>query len=300
MTEGVLLAHALVARLADQVGARVLFIKGPSAVAVGARPDRPSTDVDVLVDPASFDEVCQALESNWTRRFAPLPVVRTADLSFDHSAHFIRADWPSDLDIHFNFPGFLADPRVVFEALWAHRTTISIAGRDVSTPDLLGQFLVVALHALRDPYKPNSRADLRHLERRCAVLSSTQRVSLLELARQTGSLETAARVLPRTAGGPSADRNAHPGRLAAWRVRQDFGAVPGALWLVELRRTPWRHRPRAFWRAVVPASQVLVSPHLADTTSGTEIAVLHVRRWIRGLRALPRAARIVRRRLPSD
>ena len=299
MTEGVLLAHALVARVADELGARVLFIKGPTAVAVGARPDRPSTDVDVLVDPASFDAVCTALDSGWTRRFPPMPVVLAADVSFDHSAHFIRADWPCDLDIHFNFPGFLADPTVVFEALWAHRTAVQIAGHEVTAPDLLGQALVVALHALRDPDQPNSAADLLHLEGILDTIGATEQRELLELARDTGSLDTAAQVLPMHGDGPSMDRSAQTGQLMAWRVRQDFGAVAGAMWLVELRRTPWPRKPRVLWRAIVPPREALVSPHLMDDLSGADLALLHLRRWMRGLRALPRAARILGRRMPS-
>jgi len=69
--EAVLLAHALVCRLAEQVGTRVLFIKGRTAVALGARPDRPSQDVDVLVDPEGFDQVCEAIAAaGWKARFA--------------------------------------------------------------------------------------------------------------------------------------------------------------------------------------------------------------------------------------
>ncbi|HEV7171578.1 MAG TPA: hypothetical protein VGN50_01660, partial [Pedococcus sp.] len=120
LDEAVLLAHGLVQRLADSVGARVLFVKGPTAVAVGARPPRPSSDVDVLVDPASFETLCAAIEGvAWVRRHAPMPVSRAADLAFDHSAHFIHEEWPCDLDVHFCFPGFFADPPAVFDALWA-------------------------------------------------------------------------------------------------------------------------------------------------------------------------------------
>src|SRR5689334_4083770 len=104
--EAVLLAHGLVQRLAESVGARVLFVKGPTAVAVGARPPRPSSDVDVLVDPASFATLCEAIEGlGWIRRVVPTHVPRAADVLFDHSAHFIHPQWPCDLDVHYLFPG---------------------------------------------------------------------------------------------------------------------------------------------------------------------------------------------------
>ncbi len=64
----------------------------------------------MLVDPASFETLCAAIEGlGWIRRHAPMPVPRAADLAFDHSAHFIHEQWPCDLDLHFSFPGFFAD-----------------------------------------------------------------------------------------------------------------------------------------------------------------------------------------------
>src|SRR6476661_8445988 len=89
--DAVLLAHALVSRLAAIEDARVLFIKGPTAVAMGVRPPRPSSDVDVLVDPAMFEAICSALRRcGWSLR-APIGVLaHAADLSFEHSAHFVH------------------------------------------------------------------------------------------------------------------------------------------------------------------------------------------------------------------
>ncbi|WP_195908056.1 nucleotidyltransferase family protein [Nostocoides sp. HKS02] len=297
VTDGVLLAHGLVARLAEQAGARVLFIKGPTAVAAGARPARPSSDVDVLVDPAAFDRLCLAIEAaGWFRRFVPLPVHRAADLAFDHSGHFIREGWPCDLDVHFLFPGFLAEPQVVFEALWERRTTTVVAGRSVTTPDVLGHALVVALHALRDVGRPWSREDLDHLENTLgSTLDDGGREALGRLAAATGSDQSARALLERVGVAlPPPPREQSPA-LAAWRVRQEFGTVSGSLWLVELRRARWRERPRILLHAVVPPREQLLSAHLAPAASRREIARLHAARWGRGVRALPRAMTILRK-----
>ena len=164
--EAVLLAHALVARLADDAGARVLFIKGPTAVAQGVRPPRPSSDVDVLVEPQSFEAVCAALERcGWELRAPDSSLQHAGDLAFEHSAHYIHRQWSTDIDVHYLFPGFLAPPQQVFDALWSRRDSVQIAGVAVPAPDRLGQSLVVALHALRDPQFELSRQDLDHLER---------------------------------------------------------------------------------------------------------------------------------------
>ena len=59
MSEAVPLAHALVARLAELEGVRILFIKGPTAVALGARPPRP------------VDRRRRAVRARWPREARP-------------------------------------------------------------------------------------------------------------------------------------------------------------------------------------------------------------------------------------
>jgi hypothetical protein len=292
--EAVLLAHGLVQRLADSVGARVMFVKGPTAVAVGARPPRPSSDVDVLVDPASFDTLCAAIEGlGWLRRHPALPVPRAADLAFDHSAHFIHQLWPCDLDLHYLFPGFLADPSTVFQALWAARTEVAVAGVPVNTPDLAGQALVVGLHALRDLDRPGSEEDLAHLARVLpSSLDDAGRAALAQLAVDTGAQDSAREVLAGAGLAPKPSAKASP-ELRAWQLRKQFGTTSGSLWLVELTRAPWRQRARVLAHAILPPREVLLSSHLVATATRGQVAGLQVRRWGRGLRALPRALRIL-------
>lgn len=295
-TEAVLLAHGLLARLAHEVGARVLFIKGPTAVAAGARPTRGSSDVDVLVDPDSFEAFCVAIDGlGWTRRFAESPLPHTADVAFDHSAHFIHEQWPCDLDVHFLFPGFLAEPSAVFDALWRARVETEIAGVLVPTPDLAGHALVVGLHALRDLSKPVSQGDLTHLtEVTRQSLDDAGRAHLRDLAIATGSQDSARAMLE--AAGLTGLPPAIPSpELTAWQFRQDFGGVSGSLWLLELRRASWRERPRVVAQAIVPPRELLLSSHLAPSATRRELAILHARRWLRGLRALPRALPALRR-----
>lgn len=297
--EAVLLAHALVARLADDTGARILFIKGPTAVAVGARPDRSSTDVDVLVDPATFHLVCGALETaGWRNRSASgFRLSHVGDVSFVHSEHYIHADWPCDLDIHYNFAGFLQPADEVFDALWARRADVEIANQRVPAPDLIGQSLVVALHALRDPDKQTSKADLEHLKEVLAALDKESVAALVRLSAITGSEFTAGPFLSAADGLPTESADGQLARsAAAWAFHQQAARTPGVMWMTELVRSPWRERPALLRRAILPPRELLLNSVAAPVADRRTIARLHVARWLRGLRALPEAMAWTRKR----
>ena len=293
-----MLAHALVARLADDAGARILFIKGPTAVAAGARPDRSAADVDVLVDPGSFERLCSAVESaGWVRRWGRSPLRHAGDLAFDHSVHYVHHGWPIDLDLHFNFPGFLAAEQLVFDALWERRTQSPVAEVAVPTADRLGHVLVTGLHALRDPDAPRSRTDLGFLTAVVSAMDHGDAQALLDLAVATGSERTAEPVL--VASGlvpstPSSSRDDDP-RLREWRTRQQ--RRPGALiWLRELRGTPRRELPGVLRRALFPDRDQLVSSlSLPDANRWTFVR-LRVVRLVRGAAGAPRHLRARRRR----
>jgi hypothetical protein len=289
--EAVLLAHALLARVADEVGARVLFIKGPTAVALGVRPDRPSSDVDVLADRTGFAALCTGLEQcGWQRRIADSGLRHATDLAFEHSAHFIHPEWPCDLDVHYSFPGFLASEADVFEAMWASRAIVEIAGRAVPAPSPQGQALVVALHALRDPLRSTSQQDLSHLVAAVAMWPEGGLTTLTDLAVATGSSGSAAEFLTAVGAPVPPDDPRLVARLAQWRARQE-GFGRSTMWLVELRRAPWREKARTLRRAMLPDREYLVGSHLARELSRAELLALHVRRWGRAVASMPGAIR---------
>jgi hypothetical protein len=298
LAEGVDLAHALVARLAARHGIRVLFVKGPLAVAAGARPPRPSSDVDVLCEPGGLDRLGPALVSLGWRHRAPDVSVHhlehAAGYLFEHSEHFIHDDWPCDLDVHFSFPGFLAPPGEVFEALWRRRTSQSLAGVEVATCDLLGHAAVVALHALRDPRRPRSLDDLRHLESVLrARLDDPGLAELTRLAEDTGAAETL-RPLLDLVGAPAplhstTDRSA----LAQWEFRISHGDVPATAWLLELRAAPWRRRVAVVRRAVLLPTAELMGQHVGARPTWWMLGRLQAQRWLRALPAMPRAVALV-------
>jgi hypothetical protein len=67
--EAVLLGHALVARVAESLGIRAFFIKGPASVIQGLRLPKLSVDVDVFVAPADIEKLLRGLrERGWRER----------------------------------------------------------------------------------------------------------------------------------------------------------------------------------------------------------------------------------------
>ncbi|MGO4340864.1 hypothetical protein [Pedococcus sp. 2YAF34] len=298
LSEAVPLAHALVARLAELEGVRILFIKGPTAVALGARPPRPSSDVDVLCEPGGLERLGPSLERcGWRRRVPKSSAAQldhAAKYLFDHSVHYIHDEWPCDLDIHFNFPGFLAPEDVVFEELWTRRITLDVAHWPVPCADFLAQAAIVALHALRDPQFGPTHADVEFVT---AALDRGGRDlcrAFAGLAAATGSSETLHPVLDRLGTAPI-ESNAEPELLRRWRVLQQSSGVPTSSWLIELRHRPWREKPRLAWRALLMPSDELFSAHVGLPRTRRNIARLQAERWLRAARYLARGIRAARR-----
>ena len=236
VSEAVELAHALISRLAEWEGIRILFVKGPTAVALGARPPRPSSDVDVLCEPGGMERLGVALASCGWRRRAPEGVnkhlVHASQYLFEHSTHYIHDDWPCDLDLHYKFPGFLAPDEIVFDTLWARRAHVAVASVPVPAADQLGQVAVVGLHALRDPGSGLLAADLGLLQTVLAELSPEAKADLGRLAAATGSSETLRPLLERAHVPVATGMWNDPEALRRWRVRTASPAIPTSSWLL--------------------------------------------------------------------
>jgi hypothetical protein len=298
VSEAVHLAHALVTRLAEECGIRILFVKGPTAVRLGARPPRPSSDVDVLCEPDGIERLGAALERcGWRRRVpetANRQLVHAAKYLFEHSVHYIHDEWPCDLDIHYNFPGFLAPDDVVFEQLWERRASAEVAHWQVPCADFLGQAAIVGLHALRDPGVARNRADLEHLSAAVGRLDPADKSTLSTLAAGTGCSETLRPLLQSAQIPVPASPWSDPEALRRWTVRTHNAGVPTTSWLIELRHSPWRHRPALLWRALFLPGDQLLSGHIGLEPNRRNILRLQMRRWGRAARNLPRGIRAAR------
>jgi hypothetical protein len=293
LSEAVSLAYALVGRVAADEQVRVLFIKGPTAQLQGLRSPRASVDVDVLVDPARQDRLADRLIGlGWVDEH---PYTSPTVLPMHSSTHR-HPSWPCELDLHDRFPGFFAEPQAVFDRLWERRSSVEVAAQSIPCPDVAGQTLVLALHALRDPHDPGKAAELSALVERVLETADTASLAdLAALARELGAADTAAPFLD-LLGAPAVGRGTtRPDDLLAWELRTSPEDVTAVSWVHELRRLPWHRRPGYLWyAAVLTETEIrLAEPELPP--GRVPVIRARVRRLRRGLRAVPGAWRSVRR-----
>ncbi len=276
LSEGVELAYAWVQAVADSLGIRVLFIKGLTLQKLGLRRPRVSSDADVLVEPARFDELCQALAAaGWRQRgagtvWASIP---------HHSRTYLTDHWPCDLDVHSGFPGFLADPEVTFDALWESRIDLEFAGRRCAVPNRAGAAMVLALHAIR------SRADdPRHALELAYLVDvpwpAAERAEFRALAARTASTGPLREFFDTMGLGPLQNSTAiDPVRLREWRIRVTFQVTRGGAMYVRaiaIHAVPLHDRPRVLARLLWPSKADLEFkyPGLPDTVRARAAARL--------------------------
>lgn len=282
VAEGVLLGHALVARVAKELGIRVFFIKGPASVLRGLRSPKTSTDVDVFVAPADLDELLQCLlKRGWRERPVDL------DWPFPrHSVTIHHLQWPCCIDIHFRFPGMENSPEDCFELMWAHTEDFTLAGRGVRVPSAPMGIVILALHALRAPSLPASRQELDYL----ASLAHKEKL-------ETGVLDLAVRVGAQAAMRPFLAGILQDGAAPAWPVPSTewryrmLAKEPGSARLLALAQAPWRGKFAVLLRALYPPPGSVIGEDFNTDVSIRAFLATHRARWTRFLRALPRIAR---------
>lgn len=191
------------------------------------------------------------------------------ELTTTHSVTLINDEWPCDIDLHLDFPGFLGNVADVFDALWARRESLPQAGVDVPILDLTGAILVASLHALRTPVQtPRHGREIRTLARSVIPgLSHEQRQALLELARATGAMDTARPVLEllgQELPTPTAPGESH--ELDVWRARVASGGEHAGQLMEMVSSSTWSDKPRLLRMAIWPSRRdfLLLHPEVAD------------------------------------
>ncbi|RJS45382.1 nucleotidyltransferase family protein [Nocardioides cavernaquae] len=252
-TEALELLPVLVASVAEQIGARVLLIKGAVVTGHGLRAPRLSDDVDFMVEPARFEDlVARLTELGWRIPGGDVPSV----LDVRHSEAMRHEHWVCELDVHRMFPGFFADDADVFEALWADRSMITLGGIDLPAAGLAGSIVIAALHALRVPDMPRHVVELDQLQTYLRDRASDQTLAeVLALIQVTGSAVPLAPLMPSLGSVPADESDADRHQLQQWRLHAAKGDTRAVAWLQELRRQPWWRWPFAILRALLGASE---------------------------------------------
>lgn len=264
------LAYTLALHVAERMNIRALGIKGPVTTAYGFNDPKTSSDADVIVEEDRLWEYVSALEKRgWRRR----PHWHAPALFPAHSLTMYHELWPVDIDVHVTFPGCFAANDVTFEALWAHRQRLTIAGVQCLVTGAIGSALIALLHALRHPNSPKQIANHRRVvevfETRDSFADDLDQ--LAQLAIETEALEALADDFAawKVHGLPEL----HEGNQRLWRLyteTHEAGSLAG--WLVELRKAPLLKRPAILRRALVPSRTDLERDlKTADLTRGKRL-----------------------------
>lgn len=285
--EGVLLGHALAARVAKSVGIRAFFIKGPPSVLQGLRQPKTSADVDVFVAPSSLEIMLRGLRERGWRDRPSDPDSRTFP---KHSVTLDHSEWPCCIDVHFRFPGMENPATDCFEVMWRNTEILELAGHELRVPSKALAVLVLALHALRSPHVPASRQELEFL----ADLTGRQNLAsaIVEIATATGSL---AAIHPFLEGLLPETRDLEwPQASLEWRNRLQAKA-PGSARLIAIVQAPWKDKPGMLWRALFPRPETFLNGNIYADMSILGRLLQHRSRWGRFLRAIPQIVRDLRR-----
>ncbi|WP_461175032.1 nucleotidyltransferase family protein [Arthrobacter sp. Z1-9] len=281
--EGVLLGHALAARVAESLGIQALFIKGPASVIQGLRQPKTSADVDVIVAPSSLERMLQGLRERGWRERPVNPDSRTFPM---HAVTVDHPEWPCCIDVHFRFPGMENDAAHCFEVMWASTEDLQLAGQDIRVPSKGLGILILALHALRSPQLPVCEQELEFL----AHLTERQSLAsvILEIATATGSLAAMRPFLEDLL--PASIELEWPQPSTEWRNRLT-AKEPGSARLIAIVQAPWRIKLPMLWHALLPRPEVFLSGNIYADTSLRGLLQQHRARWVRFLRSAPQVLR---------
>ena len=287
LAEAVPLVAALAARVADEAGIRLLLIKGQPATDLGVRAVRPSIDVDVWVAPGRHAEYIAALvEHGWSQASST-----PAGVGWGHAVTLCHPTWPTTIDVHRFFPGFLEDQRIVFDLVWDRHTDRAVAHRALACPDMMCALVITALHATRSQGVAEADADTVVARRTADALSASEREALMTFLEASGAATTVGHSIPSLEAGAAA-----PDHLRSvsseWRLRTDPGHT-GVSWLLAFGSAPWRRWPGLLLAAARPTPADYAGSFVGSAGWRHGVRAT-TRRWQRGMAALPSGVRLVR------
>ncbi|PFG19088.1 putative nucleotidyltransferase-like protein [Serinibacter salmoneus] len=280
--EALQLGAALIACIADNIGARVLLIKGDVLSAQGLRLPRVSADVDILVDPAHFEALVARLTgAGAARRFEAANEGRVLRA---HSATMVLPWLGCEIDVHEFYPGFLAPPSQVFEELWSRRAHIRRANRDVPCTDALGSLAIHCLHSARSNPNWIDSSEVAHSIRAFDV-DRIGRSTIQTFAWRTGSTGSLEQLWTALGVSVPLDR-AHAERVAAWEFLVARSSPGAGSHVRALARSGWRF-PLVAFRLAWPRHEDLGVRWLPATAERSAYTRARIRRLQYGLTSFP-------------
>jgi hypothetical protein len=153
-------------------GLSAILLKGPAFDQLlfdGAR-KRDYSDIDLLIEAGHGDQAASLMEQLGFDRAAKRPLekfgsrlgVAVGLLQTGHATAWTRDRDHFTVDLHHTLPLVSASDETVWQALGAHRATITVVGSAVQTIDRSASALLIALHAAHHgPLWSRARADLR-------------------------------------------------------------------------------------------------------------------------------------------
>ncbi|WP_156153170.1 hypothetical protein [Microbacterium oxydans] len=270
------LVYALLARVADDVGARILFIKGPTLHAQGLRDRVHSGDVDCWVEPGAETRFARAMEDwGWTPAFSAFTGTRVL-----HSLTLRASEWGCAVDVHSWFPGITMAPAAAFERAFAATEPREFAGLKVRTPTTDLHAVISALNEVR-PLRGELPAQVK-IEAAAKILSTAGEPAI-ETAERFGAEYALAGALPLAFPDRKLDySNAQVPLDWRWRLQRS----PLRVYWAALSIVPLRRRPRVIFRILWPTAESLRSGPVSERGRGAGLRALRLQRIRIGLRQI--------------
>ncbi|MGV1034446.1 MAG: nucleotidyltransferase family protein [Microbacteriaceae bacterium] len=284
--EAARLLCGLVINECERLGVRALSLKGEAAITQGLREPTSIADADILIDPPGFMQITDRLtELGWHER-GEIIMPRVVPV---HSHTLLHTAWPADIDLHFEWPGFLVAPTVAFDLLWDRHESVPVAHRDIPAPTKLDHALILVLHALRNPESDRSQRELPLLYKwfREELSTSEHRLAYFERASALGAADTA-QPLWQFLGITSPSPATHTPSYASWMLRAQGDTATG--WLTALINSRGRSRTQLIIQFLMPSTAHLTAefPRLSRVPAG------YIWAWFaRLLRSMSRLPRVL-------
>lgn len=288
-----LLLEAVAGEVVDELrraGHRSLLIKG---VTIGRwlYPDEPRhySDIDVLVDPSSFDE-CEHVLARFGFERSALELAFAAGRP-SHASTWTRGSVP--LDLHRTVVGLGVSPADAWEAFCAGTETWLVGSHDVEVPNVSARALLLTLHlAQHGPDFARTRDDLR---RALAFLSDAEWTETAALARRVAAETAMAAGLAAVAGGRELCEKLGLRLAGASAVEGSpaFHVAQGVVWFTQLRGP--RARARYLARKLFPPPSLMRSRIEWSRSGPAALAAAYLLRLARLMLHAPRAAWVLAR-----